>query len=142
MKKQHDKLLVTKIDHIAVAVKSLENALIFYTELLGFKIIHEETILHEGIRVAFIDVSGVKVELMEPLDESSFVARQIRKKGQGLAHICFSTNDIESLSDYLRKCGLVTLTENPFTGADGRKVIFVHPKDNSGTLTEFIEKIG
>ncbi|MEW5725017.1 MAG: methylmalonyl-CoA epimerase, partial [Thermodesulfobacteriota bacterium] len=130
--------LIKGIDHIALAVKDLEKALLFYTEVLGLTGVEIEEVPSQGMRAAFIEAGGVKIELMEPLDENSPVARWIKHHGPGLAHICFETEDIEALAVELKKRDLVTLGDIT-PGAAGRQVLFLHPKENSGALTEFAQ---
>jgi len=131
---------VTRVEHIAIAVKDLEQALAFYTDVLGLEVVHRQTVPEQGVKVAFVEVGGVKVELMEPIDDRSYVARQLEKHGPGLAHVCFETDDLDALTEELTRRDLVLLTPEPVLGSDGRRVIFLHPKDNSGTMTEFCER--
>lgn len=130
------KKLVDGVDHVAMIVKSLNESLPFYTEQLGLEVVHRETVESEGIHVALVDVGNTVIELMEPYDENCYVARMLKKHGQGLAHICFSTQDIEGLTERMKNSNMFLLGDVR-NGAEGRRVIFLHPKDNSGVLTEF-----
>jgi methylmalonyl-CoA/ethylmalonyl-CoA epimerase len=128
---------VNGIDHIAIVVKDLEKSLEFYTAVLGLDVTHRETLKEEGIHVAFISIGGAAVELIEPFDDNCYTAKCLKRYGQGLVHICFSTDDINTLKEAMEDVELFILGEGIRNGARGRKVMFLHPKDNSGVLTEF-----
>lgn len=129
----------TKIDHIAFAVKNLEESLHFYEAVLGLEVTHRETIEAEKIKVAFVRIGESFIELMEPTSEDSFVARSMKKHGQGFAHLCFATQSVDRIKDRIDEEGLMTLGDVR-EGAEGRRVLFLHPKDNAGVLTEFSEQ--
>lgn len=130
---------VTDVDHIAIVVKNLEQSLEFYTSVLGLEVAHRETFEQEGIHVAFIPIGNTAIELMEPYDDNCYAAKQLKHYGQGLVHICLSTDDLDGLKAKMDEHELLILGKGIREGARGRKVLFLHPKDNSGVLTEFIQ---
>ncbi|MGE8204443.1 methylmalonyl-CoA epimerase [Heyndrickxia sp. NPDC080065] len=131
---------MNKVDHIGVAVHSIDEVLSFYTETLSFECLHIEEVPSENIRVAFIDAGNVKIELLEPLHESSTVAKFIEKRGQGIHHVAFGVNDIEARINELKHKGVRMIQDNPKPGAGGAQVAFLHPKSGHGVLYELCEK--
>ena len=125
-----------RVDHIAVAVSSLEKALQFYKEQLGIKLIDIETVEEQGVKVAKLDLGNTHIELLEPLGEDTPVGKFIAKRGEGLHHICFGVDDIESGIENLKDCGVRLIDQSPKIGAGGGKIAFVHPKSTGGVLLE------
>ncbi len=125
-----------RVDHIAVAVSSLEKALQFYKEQLGIKLIDIETVEEQGVKVAKLDLGNTHIELLEPLGEDTPVGKFIAKRGEGLHHICFGVDDIESGIENLKDCGVRLIDQSPKIGAGGAKIAFVHPKSTGGVLLE------
>lgn len=131
-----------KVDHIGIAVKKLEDSLPYYTEILGLKLIHIEEVPSEKVRVAFIDSGNVKLELLEPTDESSAVYSFIEKKGEGIHHVAFGVTNIQERLDDLKEKGVRLIQETPKVGAGGAQVAFIHPKSSGGVLYELCDKTG
>lgn len=131
-----------KVDHIGIAVKKLEDSLPYYTEMLGLKLIHIEEVQSEKVRVAFIDSGNVKLELLEPTDESSAVYSFIEKKGEGIHHIAFGVTNIQERLNELKEKGVRLIQETPKAGAGGAQVAFIHPKASGGVLYELCDKTG
>ncbi|GIN38300.1 MULTISPECIES: methylmalonyl-CoA epimerase [Heyndrickxia] len=129
-----------KVDHIGIAVHSIEDVLPFYTETLPFTCLHIEEVDSEKIRVAFIDAGNVKIELLEPLNESSTITKFLEKRGQGIHHIAFGVEDINSRMKELKEKGIKMIQEQPKLGAGGAQVAFLHPKSGHGVLYELCEK--
>ncbi len=129
-----------KVDHIGIAVKSLENSLPYYTEILGLKLIHIEEVESEKVRVAFIDSGNVKLELLEPIDETSTIHAFIEKKGEGIHHVAFGVKNIQERLDELKEKGVRLIQETPKIGAGGAEVAFIHPKSSGGVLYELCDK--
>ena len=128
-----------KIDHIGIAVRSIDDALLLYRDKLGFEVIAQETVLHQGVKVAFLAVGHSLIELLEPLDETSPVAKFIEKRGEGIHHLalgCASIDDARALATENR---LRLLSDEPLRGAHGKLISFVHPKDTGGVLLEFTQ---
>jgi len=128
-----------RLDHIGIAVKSLDAAKIY--EDLGLKIDHVEDVKTQGVRTAFISVGDSNLELLEPLSPDSPVAKFIEKRGEGIHHICFRVTDIESHLARLSKEGYRLIHEAPVPGAHGCRVAFLHPAAGNGVLIELSEKV-
>ncbi|WP_342598235.1 methylmalonyl-CoA epimerase [Psychrobacillus sp. FSL H8-0483] len=131
-----------KVDHIGIAVKSIEDSLPYYTETLGLKLIHIEEVPSEKVRVAFIDSGNVKLELLQPTDESSAVYSFIEKRGEGIHHVAFGVTNIQERLNELKEKGVRLIQETPKIGAGGAQVAFIHPKASGGVLYELCDKSG
>lgn len=131
-----------KVDHIGIAVKSIEETLPYYTETLGLKLLHIEEVPTEKVRVAFIDSGNVNLELLQPLDETSTIHSFIEKKGEGIHHIAFGVSNIQERLNELKEKGVRLIQETPKAGAHGAQVAFIHPKASSGVLYELCDKTG
>ncbi|EDL64596.1 methylmalonyl-CoA epimerase [Bacillus sp. SG-1] len=129
-----------KVDHIGIAVKSVEDALPFYTETLGLSLLQIEEVESQKVKVAFIDGGNIKLELLEPLDESSPIASYLAKRGEGIHHVAFGVNGIQDRIDELKEKGVNMINEQPKPGAGGAQVAFMHPKSAHGVLYELCEK--
>ncbi|MDZ5712093.1 methylmalonyl-CoA epimerase [Jeotgalibacillus haloalkalitolerans] len=128
-----------KTDHIGVAVKSIENALPFYTEMLALTLIKQETVESQGVKVAFLDAGNIKIELLEPVNDQSPIARFIEKKGEGIHHVAFGVENIDKRMDELTSKGLSFTAEKSKPGAGGAQVAFLHPKQAHGVLYELCD---
>ena len=126
-----------KLDHIAVAVKSLEEGLRVYSDVLGLKPAEIRVVEEEGVKIAFLDAGDVRIEVMEPLSEDTPVGRFISKRGEGLHHIAFSVPNFDELLKRVRG-SMLRLAGEPRVGRHGRYV-FIHPKSAHGVLIELIE---
>lgn len=131
---------IEKIDHIGIAVKSIEDTSKFYSKNFNLKISEPIEVLSQKVRVAFIDIGGVKLELIEPLGENSPVERFIQKKGEGLHHICFQVDDIKDALKKLKENKIRLVDQVPRVGATGKRIAFLHPESASGVLIELEEK--
>ncbi|MEC9491417.1 methylmalonyl-CoA epimerase [Flexistipes sp.] len=127
--------MLKKIDHIGIAVKSLEEAVRFY-ETLGVNVESYEEVPSQKVKVAFIKLGDSNVELLEPTSEDSPVAKFLDKKGEGIHHLCYEVNDVSESLDIMKKDGMKLINEEPIKGAHGKLVAFVHPKSANGVLTE------
>jgi methylmalonyl-CoA/ethylmalonyl-CoA epimerase len=134
--------ILNRVDHIGIAVKSIEDTIPYYTETLGLNLLHIEEVGTESVRVAFIDAGNVKLELLEPMSTESAIHSFIEKKGEGIHHIAFGVEGIESRMKELREKGIRILNEQPKPGAGGAKVAFLHPKSSFGVLYELCDKSG
>jgi methylmalonyl-CoA/ethylmalonyl-CoA epimerase len=128
------------IDHIAVVVHDLDEALGFYRDALGLAVIERREVPQEGVEVASLSLGDASIELVQPLDGGSGVARFLEKRGEGLHHICLTVADIPSALERLRRAGGELITEDPHVGADGRRYAFIHPKSAHGVLLELYEE--
>ena len=127
-----------KLDHIGIAVKSLDAARIYAD--LGLSVDHVENVATQGVKTAFIEVGDTNLELLEPLSADSPVAKFIEKRGEGIHHICFRVTDLESHLRRLKKKGYRLINETPVPGAHGCRVAFLHPSAGNGVLIELSEK--
>ncbi len=132
--------MVVKIDHIAIAVQNLEEALRVYKDVLGLELKGEEEVPEQGVRVAFLPVGDTRLELLEPLSPESPVAKFLEKRGEGIHHICLEVEDLEKTLAELASKGIKLIDEKPRLGAHGRKMAFVHPKSLHGVLLELYQK--
>lgn len=127
-----------KIDHIGVAVESIDKALPFYHKL-GLKVGHREEVASQNVRVAFLQAGDSSIELLEPTGEDGAVAKFLRTRGPGLHHVAFQVNDISKEMERLRKEELPSLDSAPRAGARGHLVCFLHPKHAHGVLVELVQ---
>jgi len=127
-----------KIDHLGIAVSSLAEAVKAY-EALGFKVEAREDVPTEKVRVAFLPVGESRLELLEPTDAGSTIAKFLQKRS-GLHHVCVLVEDIEAALAELRARGVALIDESPRPGAGGCRVAFVHPRSAGGVLLELKEK--
>jgi methylmalonyl-CoA epimerase len=133
-----------RIDHIAVIVRSLEEALPFYRDTLGITPSAIKEVSSEQVRIAFLPLGGPggsKIELVEPLNSESGLAKFLEKRGEGLHHICLEVEDIDEALEDMKEKGAPILDVQPRQSADGR-AIFLHPKGTHGVLLELVEKEG
>ena len=124
-----------KIDHIAIAVNNLDEAVKEYQNALGIKEVEFETVETEGVRVAILHLSNSRIELMEPTKDTSPIKKFLDTRGEGLHHIALETNEIKSEVDRMKEHGVRFLGEIR-SGSRGTKIIFIHPKSLHGVLTE------
>ena len=125
-----------KIEHIGIAVKSLADSIPLFEKLLNTKCYKTETVDSESVRTAFFQIGQSKIELLESTSEEGPVAKFISKKGEGVHHLAFDVNDIESEMKRLSSEGFTLLKEKPKAGADNKMVCFLHPKSTNGVLVE------
>lgn len=129
-----------KIDHIGIAVKSIENSLGFYEGVLGVREAEREIIEDQGVTVALLPIGESRIELLEPLSDDTVVAKFISRRGEGLHHICYEVDDVARKVEDLKARGLRLLDGYPRRGAEGKLVAFVHPSSAGGVLVELVEK--
>ncbi len=129
--------MIKKIDHLGIAVRSIEAARKFYEEVLGLECERQEEVTSQSVRVAFFKVGDIHIELLEPTSDDSPISAYLDKKGEGIHHIAYLTDDIEGQLKSARDKGCALIHETPIEGAGGKRVAFVHPKSTFGVLTEF-----
>lgn len=129
--------MLEKIDHIGIAVHSIEAARSFYEKGLGLTCEKVETVAGQKVKAAFFRLGEVHIELLEPLDEGSPIASFLAKRGEGIHHIAYRTDDIRAQLDRARESGCRLIHEVPVEGAGGKEVAFLHPGSTFGVLTEF-----
>jgi len=130
-----------RIDHIAIIVRDLEQALVFYRDMLGLTPRAIKEVPSEQVRIAFLPpaLGGSEIELIEPTTPDSSLARFLEKRGEGLHHICLEVEDIDLALQEMQAKGAPVLDKQPRVAAEGR-AIFLHPKGTNGVLLELIEK--
>lgn len=131
--------MIKKIDHLGIAVRSIDEARTFYEEVLGLVCEKEEVVASQKVRTAFFSVGDIHIELLEPTSDDSPIAGFLNKKGEGFHHIAYRTDNIEDQLGTARERGCSLIHETPIEGAGGKQVAFLHPKSTFGVLTEFCE---
>jgi methylmalonyl-CoA epimerase len=127
------------IDHLGIAVKSLRQARAFY-EKLGLRVVGEEVVAHEKVRVAMLPVGESRLELLEATAEDSVIARFIEKRGEGLHHVALQVDDLSATVEQLKASGTRLITDEIKVGAGGHLYVFVHPSSTGGVLLELCEE--
>ncbi len=130
--------MIGKINHIAVAVNNLEEAIKLYTDVLGLKVKEIEVVENQKVKTAVIPVGESKIELLESTDPEGPIARHIERKGEGLHHLALEVSDIQGALETVSKRGISLIDEKPRIGAGGHKIAFLHPKGTK-VLIELIE---
>ena len=130
--------MITRIDHIGIAVKSIEDALKLYADALGLKVKDIEIVEAQKVRTAIIPVGESKIELLESTDPEGVIARYIEKRGEGLHHLALAVSDIEQALDDLQSKEVPLIDEKPRGGVEDSRIAFLHPKA-AGVLIELVE---
>lgn len=128
-----------KLDHLGVAVKSLDASLRFYRDVLGFEVASREEVPAEKVRLAMLPLGETRVELLEATSDDSAIARFVAKHGEGLHHIAVRVPDLNAAVARLKAAGSRLVSETPGVGAGGHRYIFVHPQATGGVLLELVE---
>ena len=131
---------VTKLDHVGIAVKQMEEALAFYRDVLGIPPSGEEVIEEQKVRVAFLPVGDTELELLESTTPDGPVARFIEKRGEGIQHIALRVESIEDALQELREKGYRLIDQQPRYGAGNARIAFLHPGSAGGILLELSER--
>lgn len=131
--------MLTKINHIGIAVKSLEESLPFYRDNLGMPFAGIEEVAEQKVRVAMLQIGESKIELLEPTSDDSPVAKFIEKSGPGIHHVAYEVEDIEAAIAKLMGDGVRMIDEKPRCGAHDTRIAFIHPKSSNGVLTEICQ---
>ena len=130
--------MIKKIDHLGIAVRSLDEAVPYYEKALGLKCEHREEVASQKVRTAFFTVGEVHLELLEPTDPESPIAKFLEKNPSGgIHHIAFGTDNVVEQLAQASNAGVKLIHKEPFEGAAGKMVAFLHPKSTFGVLTEF-----
>lgn len=132
--------MVGKIDHIGIAVKSIDEALKLYTDILGLKCSGEEEVAEQKVKTAFIPIGDSELELLESTSSDGPIAKFIDKKGEGIQHIALRVDDIEKALKELKDKGIMLIDEKPRYGAGGARIAFLHPKSTKGVLLELCQR--
>ena len=131
---------IKHIDHIGIAVKSIDQAKRFYSEILGLNIEGIENVADQKVNVAFLPITDSELELVESTHPDGPVAKYIEAKGEGIQHIAFRVENIEEALAELKQKGVRLIDEKPRKGAGGAKIAFIHPKETNGVLVEICER--
>jgi len=132
--------MIEKIDHIGIAVRSIEKTSELLSNILGLKVAGEEIVEEQKVKVAFLPLGDSELELLESTSAEGPIARFIEKKGEGIQHIAFRVNNIEEVLEKLKRGGVRLIDEKPRYGAGGAKIAFLHPKSTDGILVELCER--
>lgn len=130
----------THIEHIGIAVESLEQAIPFYEKTFGLKCYSVEEVKDQKVKTAFFKVGQTKIELLESTDPDGPIGKFIEKKGQGVHHIAFAVNDLPARLEELEQKDVKLIDRTPRKGAEGLNIAFLHPKSTFGVLTELCEQ--
>jgi methylmalonyl-CoA/ethylmalonyl-CoA epimerase len=132
---------MNKIEHIGIAVKSLETSNLLFEKLFGIPPYKQEEVKSEGVKTSFFQNGPNKIELLEATNEESAIHKFLEKKGEGIHHIAFDVTDIYSEMERLQKEGFQLISDQPKKGADNKLVVFLHPKSTNGVLIELCQEI-
>ena len=132
--------MVNKIDHLGIAVHSIAQARIFYENVLGLTCERIEEVESQKVRTAFFSIGDTHIELLEPTDPDSPVAKFLNKNGEGIHHIGYASDTLEQELEKARENGCKLINEEPVPGAGGKRIAFLHPKSTHGVLTEICSK--
>jgi len=131
--------MTKKINHIGIAVKSIAATLPFYRDTLGMVFEGDETVEEQKVKVAFLAVGDSRIELLEPTDEDSPVAKFLLKNGEGVHHVAYEVSDLAAALADLEREGVRLIDTTPRNGAHGTSIAFLHPKATGGVLTELCQ---
>jgi methylmalonyl-CoA/ethylmalonyl-CoA epimerase len=130
---------IGKLNHVAVVVADIDAALAFWRDALGLELAGVKDMPEQKSRIAFLPLPGSEIELVQPTDEGSGIGKYLAKRGPGMHHVCLEVRDLDGTIARLREKGIRLTSDAPMTGADGRRMIFVHPESASGVLVELSE---
>lgn len=131
--------MLKKINHIGIAVKSLENSISFYRDQLGMTFEGTEEVADQKVKVAFLQIGESRIELLEPTSDDSPIAKFLEKKGEGTHHIAYEVEDVAATLVDLKEKGVRLIDEIPRRGAHNSMIAFLHPKATGGVLTEICQ---
>ena len=132
---------ILSIEHLGIAVDSIDKAAPFWKHILSISHRSTENVIDQGVVTDIYDTGQGKVELLEALGEDSPIAKFLDKRGPGIHHVCFEVIDINSAIKELKENNINVLSDEPTIGAEGYKVVFIHPKSTGGILVELAEKV-
>ena len=129
--------MITQIDHLGIAVRNIDESIEYYEKSLGLHCHGREEVESQKVKTAFFEAGEVHIELLEPTADDSPIAKFLEKNGEGIHHIAFRTDDIDTQLKQASDTGVRLIHEVPFEGAANKLVAFLHPKSTRGVLTEF-----
>jgi methylmalonyl-CoA/ethylmalonyl-CoA epimerase len=130
--------MLSAVDHVGVAVESIDDALTIYRDALGMPLVHREIVQEQGVDAALLDVGDGHVELLQPLGPDTAVGKFLARRGPGLHHVAYRVESVQDTLDALRAAGVRLIDERPRTGIRGSQVAFLHPSCTGGVLTEIV----
>lgn len=130
---------IKRIDHLAIAVENIDEALGFFRDALGLEVTNTDVEEGQGVVVAFLPLGDSEIELIEPVERDSGVARFLDRRGSGMHHVCLEVENLDDALNRLRSHGVQLIDEQPYTGTGGRRIAFIHPKAAMGVLVELYE---
>ncbi|MBK6400223.1 MAG: methylmalonyl-CoA epimerase [Bacteroidetes bacterium] len=133
--------MILRVEHIGIAVKDMKGANTLFEALLGISNYKVESVESENVATSFFKTGETKIELLESTSDSGPIAKFIEKKGQGIHHIAFETDDIVKEMERLKNLGFELLSDVPKKGADNKLICFLHPKSTNGVLVELCQEI-
>ncbi len=133
--------MISQLDHVAIAVPKLEDAVPFYRDVLGLPLRSIEEVTDQKVRVACFALGEVRLELLEPTSPDSPISKFLETRGTGLHHIAFRTPEIQAELDRLKGDGVRLIDEKPRLGAEGMQIAFLHPKSTQGVLLELTQRV-
>ena len=131
--------MLATIDHVGVAVESIDAALALYRDALKMPLVHRETVSEQGVDAALLDVGDGHIELLQPLDPETTVGKFLARRGPGLHHVAYRVESIEETLQTLSAAGVRLIDERPRIGIRGSQVAFLHPASTGGVLTEIVQ---
>ena len=131
--------MLTLIDHVGVAVESIDETLAIYRDALGMPLVHRETVTEQGVDAALLDVGDCHVELLQPLGPDTAVGKFLARRGPGLHHVAYRVEDIDATLQQLTAAGMRLIDEQPRRGIRNSRVAFVHPGSTGSVLTEIVQ---
>ena len=131
--------MFARIDHIGVAVESIDDALKLYETSYEMTLVHREVVEEQGVEAVLLDLGENHVELLQPLGPDTPVGRYLAKRGAGIHHVAYQVTDIDAELERLREAGVQLIDQTPRIGIRGSRVAFCHPKSTGGVLTEIVE---
>lgn len=133
-------VLLTEIDHVAIAVRDLEAAIAYYQEAFGATVDHREVVESDGVEEALLKVADSYIQLLTPTTDESPVAKAIEKRGEGLHHVGYRVDDCGEALEAMKAAGATPIDQAPRPGSRGTTVAFIHPKGSFGTLIELVQE--
>ncbi len=131
--------MLSTIDHIGIAVEDIDTALEMYSNAFKMELVHRETVTEQGVEAALLDIGHAHVELLQPLGPETAVGKFLSRRGPGIHHIAYRTEDVDATLSALAAAGLRLIDEHPRRGIRNSRVAFLHPASTGGVLTEIVQ---
>ena len=132
--------MIKSLNHVCIAVKDLEKSIEIFRKIFDFKLVYREKVEQQKVNIASFDVGGVRIELTSPTDDSSPIAKFLEKKGEGIHHLAFESDNVENELDRLKKEEIDLINDRAQEGAHNMLIAFLHPKSTNGVLTEICQE--